>query len=140
MDAVTDESDITTNCLTSVQVTVAAPAPGPALPLLGQLLLARGLTGAGAALLALDADVLLQGHEGDTCLGEGVEDGDDLTQRSAEPGEFADDPSRRYVRQAPRPQPQAGRIHHHGESDERGKSEYVFWEVGTHGAQVPAEG
>ncbi len=31
--------------------------------------------------LALDANVLLQRHEGDTCLGEGVEDGDDLTQR-----------------------------------------------------------
>ena len=41
--------------------------------------------------LALDADVLLQGHEGDARLGEGVEDGDDLTQRPAEPGEFADD-------------------------------------------------
>ena len=26
-----------------------------------------------------------------TCLGEGVEDGDDLTQRPTEPGEFADD-------------------------------------------------
>ena len=33
----------------------------------------------------------LQGHEGDARLGEGVEDGDDLTQRAAEPGEFADD-------------------------------------------------
>ena len=32
-----------------------------------------------------------QGHEGDARLGEGVEDGDDLTQRPAEPGEFADD-------------------------------------------------
>ena len=41
--------------------------------------------------LALDADVLLQGHEGDSRLGEGVEDGDDLPQRSAEPGEFTDD-------------------------------------------------
>ena len=41
--------------------------------------------------LALDADVLLQGHEGDARLGEGVEHGDDLTQRPAEPGEFADD-------------------------------------------------
>ena len=41
--------------------------------------------------LALDANVLLQRHEGDACLGEGVEDGDDLTQRPTEPGEFADD-------------------------------------------------
>ena len=41
--------------------------------------------------LALDADVPLQGHEGDARLGEGVEHGDDLTQRPAEPGEFADD-------------------------------------------------
>ena len=41
--------------------------------------------------LALDADVLLQRHEGDAGLGERVEDGDDLTQRAAEPGEFADD-------------------------------------------------
>ena len=32
------------------------------------------------------ADVLLHRHEGDACLGEGVEDGDDLTQRPAEPG------------------------------------------------------
>ena len=39
----------------------------------------------------MDADVFLQRHEGDACLGEGVEDGDDLTQRPAEPGEFADD-------------------------------------------------
>ena len=29
--------------------------------------------------------------EGDARLGEGVEDGDDLPQRPAEPGEFADD-------------------------------------------------
>ena len=36
--------------------------------------------------LALDADVLLQGHEGDARLGEGVEHGDDLTQRPAGPG------------------------------------------------------
>ena len=41
--------------------------------------------------LALDADVLLHRHEGDACLGDGVEDGDDLTQRPTEPGEFADD-------------------------------------------------
>ena len=33
----------------------------------------------------------LQGHEGDARLGEGVEHGDDLTQRPAEPGELADD-------------------------------------------------
>ena len=39
------------------------------------------------ALALDDADVLLQGHEGDARLGEG----DDLTQRPAEPGEFADD-------------------------------------------------
>ena len=41
--------------------------------------------------LALDADVLLQRHERDAGLGERVEDGHDLTQRPAEPGEFADD-------------------------------------------------
>ena len=40
---------------------------------------------------ALDADVLLERHEGDAGLGEGVEDGDDLTQRPTEPREFADD-------------------------------------------------
>jgi len=34
---------------------------------------------------ALDADVLLQRHEGDAGLGECVEDGHDLTQRPAEP-------------------------------------------------------
>ena len=48
VDAVTDESDITNNCSTSVQVTVPEPEPVPALPLLGQLLLALGLTAAGA--------------------------------------------------------------------------------------------
>ena len=40
---------------------------------------------------ALDADVLLERHEGDADLGEGVEDGDNLTQRPTEPREFADD-------------------------------------------------
>ena len=34
--------------------------------------------------LAVDADVLLERHEGDPRLGEGVEDGHDLTQRPAE--------------------------------------------------------
>ena len=38
--------------------------------------------------LALDADVILDRHEGDAGLGKGVEDGDDLTQRAVEPGEF----------------------------------------------------
>ena len=41
--------------------------------------------------LALDADILLHRHEGDACLGEGIEDGNDLTQRPTEPREFADD-------------------------------------------------
>ena len=41
--------------------------------------------------LALDADGLLLRHEGDAGLGEGVEDGDDLTQRAVEPEEFAGD-------------------------------------------------
>ena len=41
--------------------------------------------------LALDADVLLERHEGDPGLGEGVEDGDDLAERPTEPGEFAHD-------------------------------------------------
>ena len=31
-------------------------------------------------LLALDADVLLEGHQGDSRLAEGIEDGDDLPQ------------------------------------------------------------
>ena len=35
--------------------------------------------------------MLLERHEGDVGLGEGVEDGDDLPQRPTEPGEFADD-------------------------------------------------
>ena len=34
---------------------------------------------------------LYQRHEGDAGLGERVEEGDDLTQRAAEPGDFADD-------------------------------------------------
>ena len=42
-------------------------------------------------LLALDADVLLEGHQGDARLAECIEDGDDLAQRSTEPGEFGDD-------------------------------------------------
>ena len=41
--------------------------------------------------LALNVDVLLHRHEGDACRGEGVKDGDDLTRRPADPGEFADD-------------------------------------------------
>ena len=41
--------------------------------------------------LAVDADVLLERHEGDPGLGDGVEDGHDLTQRPTEPGEFAHD-------------------------------------------------
>ena len=40
---------------------------------------------------ALDPDVLLERHEGHPGLGEGVEDGHDLTQRAAEPRELADD-------------------------------------------------
>ena len=50
VDAVADESDITNNCSASVPVTV--PDPVPALPLLGHLLLALGLTGAGVRLLS----------------------------------------------------------------------------------------
>ena len=42
-------------------------------------------------VLALDADVLLDRHEGDARLGKRIKDGDDLAQRSAEPGEFAHD-------------------------------------------------
>ena len=40
---------------------------------------------------ALDANVLLERHEGDVGRGEGVEDGDDLPPRPTEPGEVADD-------------------------------------------------
>ena len=49
VDAVADEADITNNCSTSVQVTV--PEQVPALPLLGQLLLALGLGAAGARFM-----------------------------------------------------------------------------------------
>ena len=49
VDAVADESDLTNNCSASVPVTV--PDPVPALPLLGHLLLALGLTGAGVRLM-----------------------------------------------------------------------------------------
>ena len=45
-----EESDTTNNCSTLLRVT--APEPVPALPLLGQLLLALGLAGAGARLLS----------------------------------------------------------------------------------------
>ena len=42
--------------------------------------------------MSIRVSVLSSGSRGnDACLGEGVEDGDDLTQRPAEPGEFADD-------------------------------------------------
>ncbi len=52
IDAVTDESDITNNCSTSVQVTVSEPEPMPALPLLGQLLLALGMLRLGVMRLS----------------------------------------------------------------------------------------
>ena len=42
-------------------------------------------------LPSMRMDVLLHRQEGDACLGQGVEDGDDLTQRATDPGEFADD-------------------------------------------------
>ena len=42
-------------------------------------------------MLALDPDVLLEGHEGDAAPGQGVENGHDLPQRPAEPREPADD-------------------------------------------------
>ena len=48
VDAVTGESDTANNCSTTVRVEVATPVP--ALPLLGQLLLALGLAAAGARL------------------------------------------------------------------------------------------
>ena len=46
---VPEEADPTNNCSTAVPVTV--PEPVPALPLLGHLLLALGLTGAGARVM-----------------------------------------------------------------------------------------
>ena len=46
VDAVAEEADPTNNCSTAAEVTV--PEPVPALPLLGQLLLALGLGAAGA--------------------------------------------------------------------------------------------
>ena len=49
VDAVPDESDITNNCSASVPVTV--PEPVPALPLIGQLLLALGLLGGGGFVI-----------------------------------------------------------------------------------------
>ena len=48
VDAVAGESDIANNCSTAVRVDVSEPVP--ALPLLGQLLLALGLAAAGARL------------------------------------------------------------------------------------------
>ena len=65
----------------------ARPAPERAVELAGPV---RGAP-RGVRELALDVDVLLQRHEDDAGLGEGVEDGDNLTQRPTEPGEFADD-------------------------------------------------
>jgi hypothetical protein len=41
--------------------------------------------------LALDPDVLLEGHEGDAGLGQGIEHGHHLAQGPAEPRELADD-------------------------------------------------
>ena len=51
VDAVADESDITDNCSTAVQVEVSEPEQVPALPLIGQLLLGLGLLGGGARQL-----------------------------------------------------------------------------------------
>ena len=48
VDAVAGESDTANNCSTAVRVDVLEPVP--ALPLLGQLLLALGLATAGARL------------------------------------------------------------------------------------------
>ena len=42
-------------------------------------------------LLALDPDVLLEGHEGDAALGQRVEDRHDLPEGPGEPRELADD-------------------------------------------------
>ena len=52
VDAVSGEADTTNNCSTAAQVDVseAEPVPAPALPLLGQLLLALGLAAGGAGL------------------------------------------------------------------------------------------
>ena len=52
MDAVAGESDTTNNCSGSVEIMPSpVPVPVPALPLLGQLLLALGLAGAGARFM-----------------------------------------------------------------------------------------
>ena len=50
VDAVSGEADTTNNCSTAVQVDVSEAEPVPALPLLGQLLLALGLAAGGAGL------------------------------------------------------------------------------------------
>ena len=42
-------------------------------------------------LTALETDVLLDGDEGDRCLGDGVEEADGFAEGSAEAGQFADD-------------------------------------------------
>ena len=61
--------------------------------------------------LAFDADVLFERHESDIHLGEGVEDGDNLTPRPAEPGEFADDQAVAALEDAQQHRRAAGTCH-----------------------------
>ena len=78
---------------------------------------------------ALDADVLLHRHEGDAGLGEGVEDGDDLTQRPTEPGEFADEQTvaaLEDVHQLVEPAALFGSLSRGGRLDEIVDAEVVF--------------
>ena len=88
------------SCQPSSQLAARGPGPGEALAGalrdqvaldLGEQREERGHDLGLDVALAVDADVLLERHEGDPRLGEGVEDGHDLTQRPAEPGKFAHD-------------------------------------------------
>ena len=66
---------------------------------------------------------------GDACLGEGIEDGDDLTQRPTDPGEFADDPTvaaMEDVHQLVEPSALFGSLSGGGRRDEIVDAEVVF--------------
>ena len=81
------------------------------------------------------------------CLGEGVEDGDDLTQRPAEPGEFADNQTvaaLEDVHQFVEPAALFGSLSRGGRRDEIVDAEVVFAGVLEDGealaAHVPLRG
>ena len=73
--------------------------------------------------------MLLERHEGDVGLGEGVEDGDDLPQRPTEPGEFADDhpvAALEEVQQLVEPAALVGSLSRGGRLDERVDADVVL--------------